>query len=81
MNKYFTFYTVTEQSDLSENMTSWYANKRDAQKYCNKLNKETKEEYSHDGLWTDDLLIEVETVEIPKGKKSLLNWLNNYYTS
>ena len=66
MNKYFTFYTVTEQSDLSENMTSRYA---------------FEHRVYYDGLWTDDLLIEVETVEIPKGKKSLLNWLNNYFTS
>ena len=69
MKKYFTFYTVTEQSDLNEDITSWFSSKAAAQKHCNEVNKFLKEEYSHDGLWTDELLVEVDTVEVPKGKK------------
>lgn len=78
MKEYFTFYTITETSDLSENITSWFSSKAAAQKHCNKVNKFLKEEYSNDGFWTDKLLLEVETVEIPKGKKSLLKWFNSY---
>ncbi len=78
MKQYFTFYTVTEQSDHNENITSWFSSKSAAQKHCNEVNKLLKEEYCNDGLWTDELLLEVDTLEVPKGKKELLGWFNNY---
>ena len=73
------FYKVTIYDDMSENFTTWFTSKINAQKYCNKLNKEIKKEnLGTFGIAVEDILYKVDEVEIPTNKKHLLNWLNVY---
>lgn len=73
------FYKVTEQDDMSENYTTWFTNKIEAKKYCNKLNKDVKKEnLGNFDISYEDIMHVVDDVEIPTNKKQLLRWLNNY---
>ena len=73
------FYKVTEQDGMSENYTTWFTNKIEAKKYCNKLNKDVKKEnLGNFDISYEDIMLVVDEVEIPTNKKELLRWLNNY---